>query len=127
MAVRTVSRRVSADCSSGINSSAPSARSSSSAAISLPVAMTRRAPRYLATCTACLPLTPVAPFTSTVSPGCRRARPSNAPQDAIPGLPRAAAVTSSIVSGNGSVRRRETTVRSAMEPKGARGLMKYTR
>jgi hypothetical protein len=73
-------------------------------------------PRYLATWTASYPATPVAPRTSTVSPGSSLARHSNASHDDIAGFGRAAADSSSTASGIGRKYARGTTVCSAIVP-----------
>ena len=78
----------------------------------------------LAIRTAIRPDAPVAPFTSTVSPGRSRARSANAAQDAMPGLASAAADTSSNSSGNGSRCDAGTTVRFAIAPCGGAGSRK---
>ncbi|AJX18939.1 hypothetical protein DO71_5666 [Burkholderia pseudomallei] len=77
--------------------------------------------------TASRPDAPVAPFTSTVSPAASRARSVNAAHDDMPGIAMAAAVASSIESGNGMHCAAGTRVRSASAPNGAGGPKKYTR
>jgi hypothetical protein len=64
-----------------------------------PAAITRPAPIRAASATAIRPDTPVAPSTSTVSPGCSMARRVSASQAPTPGLIMAAAVSSSRPSG----------------------------
>ena len=66
-----------------------------------PVAMTLLAPRCLAIWMAKRLDLPVAPLIKTVSPDCNFARSVSAAHDDMPGLAIAAAVQSSISSGNG--------------------------
>ena len=68
----------------GTSASAPSSRARSSAASSRAAATTRPAPSSFAACTAIWPTTPLAPSTSTVSPGASRPRHSSASQAARP-------------------------------------------
>jgi hypothetical protein len=92
-----------------------------------PVAITFLAPMYFAIWTARRPAVPVAPFTSTVSPASSFARSFMAAHADMPGLPIAAAVTSSSPSGNATHCPDLTTVLSDMLPSGGFGRTKYTR
>lgn len=109
---------------SGIITSAPSAATASSAAALRAVAMIFLAPRCRAIWTARRPAVPVAPLTSTVSPGLSFARSVKAAQEDMPGLAMAAAVMSSSPFGSATQCASGTTVRSAMLPLGALGSAK---
>jgi hypothetical protein len=74
------------------------------------------APRYFATCTARRPDVPVAPFTSTVSPGLKLARSFKATHDDMQGIAIAAAIISSRPSGTIAHCEDGTTTFSAMLP-----------
>jgi hypothetical protein len=89
-----------------------------------PAAITRPAPSRPASATAIRPDAPVAPSTSTVSPGCSAARRVSASQAPTAGLMIAAAVTSSRPSGSGSTN--PAAARCAIGPYGGRTPPKYT-
>ncbi|SER25389.1 hypothetical protein SAMN04487818_102257 [Actinokineospora terrae] len=81
-----------------------SASSDSSARGSRPAATTWPAPNTLASCTANLPVTPVAPTTNTVSPSTSRPRQASGRYAPIPGLINAAASASPTSSGSGALK-----------------------
>ena len=81
-----------------------------------PAAITSPAPRCLAICTAIRPALPVAPSTSTDSPGASSARRRSPTQDDIPGFIAAAIATASTPSGSAPARRRSISARSAIVP-----------
>ena len=82
--------------------SAPSASARSRPAALRATATTQRAPFSRAACTATCPTTPLAPSTTTVSPGTRRPRSRTGIQPASPAMPSAAAAVSSSASGTGT-------------------------
>src|SRR5262249_21764976 len=82
-----------------------------------PAATTVPAPRSFASCTNIVPNGPVAPSTSTFSPGTSLA-PSRSPISALtPTTPTAAALTSSIPSGTGAHADSSTHTYSASDPR----------
>ena len=85
------------------------------------------APSDLAACTAICPSTPLAPSTSTCSPGLSSARHVSASHAASPDIPSATATPSSTPSGTSYAACASISVRSAIEPYGAIGVSKYTR
>src|SRR5271166_1803176 len=92
-----------------------------------PAAITLPAPRCFAIWIASWPATPVAPRTSTLSPGDSRAVVTNGSREDRPGFGNAAATTSSTSSGTGQQNTRGATVRWHIEPWGARCTTKNTR
>ena len=82
------------------------------------------APRCLAISTAIRPALPVAPRTSTRCPGWSAIRVRSAIHEDIAGFIAAAIVAASLPAGSGTLRRRSTTVRSAIDPSVVSGRTK---
>jgi hypothetical protein len=81
----------------------------------------------LATWTAIRPALPVAASTSTLWPGAKSIRRRRATHEAMAGFIAAAMGTGSVSAGRTMLRRRSTTVRSAMAPRLVSGRTKYRR
>src|SRR5262245_1995009 len=113
------SRPATASASSPVRSATASAPSSVARARpcgSRQAATTRPAPSRRAACTAIWPTLPLAPRTSTCSPGCSCPRQDSAIQAATAGSPRAAARSSLTPSGSASRAVSGTAQSSAIEP-----------
>jgi hypothetical protein len=107
--------------------SAPSRSGTRAAASSCTTPATRRAPSSRAACTATRPTWPLAPRTSTDSPGCRPPVTASPVHAANPEkLSTAAARPGSRPAGSGTVVTPASGTRSAKDPYGTGGIQKCT-